>query len=59
MTSEQPATGVAASENVTGGNVRTTDAADDDTDIPAGLLVSVGERGGYAVPRQLDGHTRR
>lgn len=28
-------------------------------DIPAGLLVSVGERGGYCVPRQLDGHPRR
>jgi hypothetical protein len=41
------------------GTGSTTDTADDDTDIPAGLLVSVGERGGYAVPRQLDGHTRR
>jgi hypothetical protein len=27
--------------------------------IPAGLLVSVDDRGGYAVPRQLDSTMRR
>lgn len=35
-----------------------TQNPEDDTaePAPAGLMVSAGPRGGYAVPRQLDGH---
>jgi hypothetical protein len=33
--------------------------AEDQSIIPAGLLLSVDSRGGYAVPRQLDGRIKR
>lgn len=40
-------------------HVSETADTDSTPDVPAGLLVSVGERGGYALPRQLDGSIRR